>query len=102
MDVTEDQAGDRLLWAEDIAALTGIKLRVIHRMANSARRAAETGKTRATHLPLPVDRVKRKINNGHHEVTVTSSRWRESEITAWLANRPGRGNLVQPSRSGEQ
>jgi predicted DNA-binding transcriptional regulator AlpA len=81
----------RYLFTEDVSEVTGISEPVIRKMLAVARRAARENDVRPTHLPLPANYVRRKVWNGHHDVSTLSPRWRRSDITRWLAKRPGRG-----------
>jgi predicted DNA-binding transcriptional regulator AlpA len=81
----------RYLFTEDVAELTGISEPVIRKMLAVARRAHAENDVRPTHLPLPANYLRRKVFNGHHDVTTLSPRWRRSDINRWLKNRPGRG-----------
>lgn len=78
------------LWAEDVAALAGVKRRTVHFYAAQTKRRRAAGQHRLSDLPLPEDTVSRTITVTDGSTrTVTSPRWRESDITLWMANRVG-------------
>jgi hypothetical protein len=80
------------MWPEDVAAAMGVSLRQVHKkLLESRTRAGQDLPLRAGDLPLPESVQRRQVSNGHHQVTVTSPRWAAPVITAWLAQRPGRG-----------
>lgn len=83
---------NRLIWPEEVAALLGVTPAYVKRLLTESKAAHARDRARARHIPLPVDYKRRQVSNGHHLVTVTSPRWRESNITRWAAHRPGRGN----------
>jgi hypothetical protein len=92
--------GPRYMWAEDVAALLGIRVRTLHKMLMESKHLADAGlPLLPAHLPMPVEYVRRPFFNGHHYVSAMSPRWRSREIIEWQARRPGKGVPIAGHRA---
>lgn len=79
---------DRMLFAEEVAEVIGIKPAGVKQMLWEARQARKDPNPPAGLFPEPDDIVPRTVSNRHHQVTVSSPRWKAETVATWIENRP--------------
>jgi hypothetical protein len=80
----------------------GVSVRQVRKKLSESRARAAAGlPLRPRDIPLPAQVTRRKVWNGHHDVTATSPQWREAAVAAWMAQRPGQGakGVPRPRRA---
>lgn len=89
----------RYLWPEEVAERTGMSVPSLAKRLSDVKRKHAAGTATPADLPLPADYKQRQRSQGHHMVTVTSPRWRERDIDAWL---PVRRPAHRPRKNPEE
>jgi hypothetical protein len=103
MDELRDEDGTRLLFYEDVAAMTNNLVSTIRAYNSSAKRKRRNRTNTVYDFPAPRKKVQRTtVKANGAPVTAWTPVWREDRIEEWQSRKRGPGgHQVRPSPGGE-